>query len=70
MPPDFTSARCRVIVNGHTHQATILEKNEVLYVNPGSAGQPRASRPASAALLHIAGKRAAAEIIPLEPSNR
>jgi putative phosphoesterase len=69
IPPDFKSAKCRVIVNGHTHQALIAEKDEVLYVNPGSAGQPRANRPASVALLHIGGKRVAAEIIPLEPST-
>jgi len=70
MPADFKSGKCRIIVSGHTHRALIAEENGILYVNPGSAGQPRSNRPASVALLHVRGKQVAAEVIPLEPSNR
>jgi hypothetical protein len=70
MPADFKSGKCRIIVSGHTHRALIAEENGILYVNPGSAGQPRSNRPASVALLHVSGKQVAAEVIPLEPSNR
>jgi putative phosphoesterase len=70
MPANFKSGKYRIIVSGHTHQALIAKKNGVLYVNPGSAGQPRSNRPASVALLHISGTQVAAEVIPLEPSNQ
>ena len=68
MPAELISGSCRVVVNGHTHKALIEEKKGVLYINPGSAGQPRVKRPASVALLRITEDRFKAEIIPLERS--
>ena len=68
LPAELKSGSCQVVVYGHTHTALIEEKSGVLYINPGSAGQPRASRPASVALLHIAEDGYRAEIIPLERS--
>jgi hypothetical protein len=67
---DFISDECRVIIDGHTHRAQIVDKNGILHVNPGSAGQPRGSRPASVALLRINGRQVQAELIQLEQMNR
>lgn len=70
LPDDLVSRGCRVIIDGHTHRALIAEKNGVLHINPGSAGQPRDSRPASVALLQIKGRQVKAELIQLEQRRR
>ena len=49
------SAGIRVVVSGHTHYPSHVERNGVLYVNPGSAGQRRGRIPATAALLEVNG---------------
>ena len=42
-----------VVVFGHTHRPDIFQRNNVLYINPGSAGPLRPGRPISLAKLHI-----------------
>lgn len=64
-PPSEHEGDGRAVVSGHTHRAVVERKNGVLYVNPGSAGDPRHGRRASVALLRVAGGRAEAEIIDL-----
>ena len=44
----------RVVVSGHSHVPRILEKEGVLYVNPGSAGPRRFRLPVSVGRLTIA----------------
>jgi len=56
-----------VIINGHTHQPNIEQKDKVLYLNPGSAGPRRFDYPVSAALLEIQGKSLKPRIIELAP---
>lgn len=48
-------AGIRVVVSGHTHYPSRVERGGVLYINPGSAGPRRGALPASAALLEIDG---------------
>jgi putative phosphoesterase len=43
----------RVIVSGHSHIALLERREEVLYLNPGSAGPRRFGRPRTLALLEI-----------------
>lgn len=69
-PDDFSRTGCRVIIDGHTHKAQIVDKNGVLHINPGSAGQPRDNRPASVALLKIKGRKVEADLIQLEQVDR
>jgi len=68
-PEDLPSNECRVIICGHTHRALIAEKNGVLFVNPGSAGEPRGGRPATVALLRIEGLTVNADIVQLESGS-
>ena len=68
LPAEFNASNCQVIINGHTHRALIEEKKQILYINPGSAGQPRSNRQASVAILRIRDSQIKAEIIPLEPA--
>ncbi|MFC5511929.1 metallophosphoesterase family protein [Massilia jejuensis] len=43
----------RVVVSGHSHKPSCVERDGVLYINPGSAGRRRFSLPVSAAELRI-----------------
>ena len=51
-----------VVVTGHSHKPLITTRNDVLYVNPGSAGPRRFTLPISIAMLEIAGDAIHAEI--------
>jgi len=44
-----------VVVTGHSHKPLITTRDDVLYVNPGSAGPRRFTLPISVAMLEIAG---------------
>ena len=43
----------RIVISGHTHRPAIVEKEGVIYLNPGSASQPRGGAMPSYALLTI-----------------
>ena len=50
------------IIHGHTHKSSSIEDhNGVLFLNPGSATQPRFNTPASVALLNVRGKSLVAQ---------
>lgn len=51
-----------VIVAGHSHRPSVTVRDEILYVNPGSAGPRRFKLPVALALLEIAAGRAQARI--------
>jgi putative phosphoesterase len=57
------SANIGVVISGHTHRPSIQKKNGVLFLNPGSASQPRYGGPASFALLDIHNNYIAPRII-------
>jgi uncharacterized protein len=44
-----------VVVSGHSHKPSIATKDDVLYVNPGSAGPRRFKLPICVGLLEIDG---------------
>lgn len=41
------------VISGHLHYPSVAEQKGVLFLNPGSAAQPRRNYPASLALLHV-----------------
>ncbi len=47
----------RVVIHGHSHKPTIVDRDGVLFVNPGSAGPRRFRLPISAAELIVDGGR-------------
>lgn len=52
------------IIHGHTHKSSSIEDhNGVLFINPGSATQPRFNSPASVALLHVNEKSLVTQFI-------
>ena len=62
---DPRAAGVRVVVSGHSHRPACLEREGVLYVNPGSAGRRRFSLPIAAAELRIDGDVVAAHLVTL-----
>jgi putative phosphoesterase len=56
----------RAVVSGHSHQPKVSEHDDVLYVNPGSAGPRRFKLPVSVAQLDIAGASVRARLITLD----
>lgn len=60
---DIKTVGFTVVISGHTHLPLITTENDVLYINPGSAGPLRSNLPVSAALLHINNKVLRAELL-------
>ncbi|MEA2012264.1 MAG: metallophosphoesterase family protein [Verrucomicrobiota bacterium] len=54
-----------VIIHGHTHQPERYIENEVLYLNPGSAGPRRYSKPISMAYLYVSKEDIDVEFVEL-----
>ncbi|HZX91957.1 MAG TPA: metallophosphoesterase family protein [Rudaea sp.] len=63
---DPGAAHVRVVVSGHSHAPAVVERNGVLYVNPGSAGPRRFKLPIAAGELTIAGNAVSARIVRLD----
>ena len=53
LPIDPVAANCRVIIHGHTHISSFVEKDGVTYINPGSASRPRRGENPSVGILTI-----------------
>lgn len=62
---DPVAAGFNAVLSGHSHKPHIEWKNNILYLNPGSAGPRRFSLPITVAKLHITSTAISAEIIPL-----
>lgn len=60
-----SAAGIRVVISGHTHRASLEEKNNVVFLNPGSALEPRQDRPPTVAILTVRGKFLDARFIEL-----
>ncbi len=63
---DPVAAGVRVVVAGHTHRPAVVEREGVLYVNPGSAGPRRFSLPVSVGELRIEGGTVVPRTVTLE----
>ena len=55
----------RVVIYGHTHRPQMEKQQGILYLNPGSAMQPKFGHPPSVALLEIKGDAIRARLIDL-----
>jgi len=54
------------VIFGHLHYPSVSKHSGVLFVNPGSASQPRRKSSASLALLHIRGNSIKTQIVDIE----
>jgi putative phosphoesterase len=62
---DPAAQRFRVVVSGHSHKPGIVEKDGVLFVNPGSPGPRRFKLPVALGKICVDGTHVSAQIIEL-----
>jgi putative phosphoesterase len=67
---ELQAARVQVVVSGHSHKPTMVERDRVLYINPGSAGPRRFTLPVSVAELLVSGESVSGRLVSLEVSAR
>jgi putative phosphoesterase len=53
------------VVSGHTHLPELRESEGVFYINPGSAGPVRPSKPVTLAVAEVVGQSVLARVVPL-----
>jgi putative phosphoesterase len=63
---DPGTAGYRVVISGHSHNPSAIERGGVLFLNPGSAGPRRFNLPVSVARLRVEGAAVRAAIVKLE----
>jgi putative phosphoesterase len=61
------AAGISVVIHGHSHQPAVETRNNVLYLNPGSAGPRRFSLPITFARLYLKDAHPTAELVSLQP---
>jgi putative phosphoesterase len=60
------AAGFRIVVSGHSHKPGKIERDDVLYVNPGSAGPRRFQLPVSVARMDLGVSPYQVEFVTLE----
>jgi len=63
---DLVTSGVRVVVTGHTHKPACVERDGVLYVNPGAAGRRRFTLPVSVGELIIDDGHVSARLVTLD----
>jgi len=56
----------QVVISGHSHKPSVVHRDGVLYVNPGSAGPRRFKLPVAVGKLYVNKLNVTAEVIELE----
>jgi putative phosphoesterase len=62
---DPVAAGIRAVISGHSHKPSIVTRDGILFVNPGSAGPRRFKLPVTVARLEIHHARVNSEILQL-----
>jgi uncharacterized protein len=62
---DPVVAQFSAVISWHSHTPSISRKNEVLFLNPGSAGPRRFDSPVSLAVLQVIGSNVEARLLEL-----
>jgi putative phosphoesterase len=62
---DPAAGGVRVVVSGHSHKPACIERDGVLYVNPGSAGRRRFTLPVAAGELLVEGGQVEVRLVTL-----
>lgn len=60
---DLGSAGYRVVVSGHSHRPSVARRDDLLWINPGSAGPRRFHLPVTVGLLSLDGNKISTEIV-------
>ena len=67
---DPQQAGIDAVISGHTHRPHVSTEDGVLFLNPGSASEPRYRQSPSVALLQIFNGRLSARLFELSPETR
>ena len=59
------AAGVAVVVSGHSHRPSIEIRNDIMYLNPGSAGPRRFNLPITLAIVDVKNNEVTAKIVPL-----
>lgn len=62
---DPSAAGIHAVISGHSHKPSVIERDGVLFINPGSAGPRRFKLPVTVSKLRLQPQKVAAEIIEL-----
>ena len=65
---DPATAGIHAVIYGHSHRPHLETKNGVIFINPGSASQPRHNHPPTVAVLKVKCHSLDAEFIDLDES--
>jgi predicted phosphodiesterase len=63
---DPQAAGFRAVIFGHSHKPSVKQRENVLYLNPGSIGPRRFALPITLARLRVNGSTFNAEIVELK----
>lgn len=66
---DPAAAGFRVVISGHSHKPALVERDGVLYLNPGSAGPRRFALPICLARIEVRGRNLFPEFVELVPGG-
>ena len=62
---DPAAHKFRAVISGHSHKPAVVEKDGVLFVNPGSPGPHRFKLPVAVGKIFVDGPNDRAEIVKL-----
>jgi uncharacterized protein len=62
-------AKVRAVISGHSHQPQVVERDGILYLNPGSCGPRRFKLPISIGEIIVCGANISARTVELRPGN-
>lgn len=63
---DPATAGFSVVISGHSHRPSVVERDGVLFLNPGSAGPRRFKLPVALARLRVRGESVSFRIVELD----
>lgn len=56
----------RAVISGHSHKPSIVEREQILFINPGSAGPRRFKLPVAVGRIFVRGQTLRAQILELK----
>jgi uncharacterized protein len=62
---DLRAANVRAVISGHSHKPQVVERDGILYLNPGSCGPRRFKLPISIGEITVSGTNISARIVEL-----
>ena len=60
------TARFDAVISGHSHSPSVVKRNGVLFLNPGSAGPRRFKLPVTIARIQVRGESLEAQLVELD----